>query len=97
MDLESYCEDTAQYGQWQNQQLMEWESLCKCCGACCGMVDGDPCEHLAELVDRKYTCQIYESRFGLHKIRSGRPFKCVPIRDILHESWLGNHACAYKK
>jgi len=97
MGLEAFSNEEEKYRKWQDQQLAEWEARCGCCGACCGLVDEDPCEHLVELQGHRYTCQIYENRFGLHKTRNGRPFKCVPLRDILHTSWPGDRACAYKK
>ena len=94
--LKRYSDDN-RYQKLQAEQLEEWESLCTRCGACCGALDGDPCEHLIELPDGKYSCSIYNHRFGLHKTRSGRPFRCVPIRKILHKSWPGDECCAYKK
>lgn len=78
---------------WERQ----WESLCTRCGACCGVKEGDPCEHLQELSGGRYACAIYENRFGFHKTRSGRTFQCVPIRQILHKSWPGDECCGYKK
>ena len=90
------CSDEVKYSQWQEQQLLKWEALCDGCGACCGIVDGDPCEHLNKLENGRYTCNIYESRFGVHKTISGLSLKCVPIRDILHKSWPGRNLCSYK-
>ena|SRR3989338_1408522 len=88
--------DGAQYHQWQVRQEAQWESLCTRCGACCGIVEGDPCEHLEIREDGTYACRIYSNRFGVHKTVAGRTFRCVPIRDILHLSWLGDHCCGYK-
>ena len=90
------CDDQ-KYDQMQEQQLSQWEESCQCCGACCGIVDGDPYEHLIESASGKYQCAIYESRFGLHQTKSGKPFKCVPIREILHMPWPGNQNCSYKR
>jgi uncharacterized cysteine cluster protein YcgN (CxxCxxCC family) len=97
-DLREIQSDTTKYGQWQDQQLAGWESLCNGCGICCGVAEGgDPCEHLLELDNGTYVCDIYPTRFGLRKTRSGRSFHCVPIRDILHKSWPGGHLCSYKQ
>ncbi len=96
INLEQNSLDDTKYDQWQGRQQEAWEAMCAYCGACCGVVEGDPCEHLIELPSHKYACQIYETRFGLHKTQSGRSFRCVPIRTILHKSWPGDHMCAYK-
>lgn len=90
-------DDTAEYAQWMREKEAQWESLCTRCGACCGVVEGDPCEHLIQEDDGKYSCSIYENRFGLHKTVSGRPFQCVPIRQILHKKWPGDECCGYKQ
>jgi hypothetical protein len=89
--------DHGRYEQWQNRQQDRWESLCGRCGACCGAVEGDPCEHLRGGKRGEYYCSIYENRFGTHKTVSGKPFECVPIRRILHKSWPGDECCGYKK
>jgi len=81
----------------QNQMLKDWEDTCVHCGACCGAYDADPCEHLVELESGKYTCSIYEDRFGMHKTKKGNTIKCVPIREILHEHWKGDSRCQYKR
>ena len=81
----------------QQKQLEDWEALCSHCGACCGVSEGDPCEHLIQDVQGKYQCDIYENRFGLRRSKSGREFMCVPIRKILHQSWAGDSCCGYKK
>ncbi len=89
--------DQERYELLARKQQQEWEALCTCCGACCGIVEGDPCEYLLKSDMGKYTCAIYENRFGLHKTTSGKEFKCVPIRDILHQSWMGDQYCGYKQ
>ena len=89
--------DQNQYDQWQQQELVKWEAKCGRCGACCGAFDGDPCEHLRKDASRKYFCSIYENRFGVHKTLSGKDINCVPIRQILHNSWPGDTCCGYKK
>ncbi|MDD3374622.1 MAG: hypothetical protein PHY73_02730 [Candidatus Omnitrophica bacterium] len=88
--------DLFYYHQLQEKQYQAWENKCLNCGACCGLQDGDPCEHLRMSTEGKSSCDIYENRFGLHKTQQGREFRCVPIRDILHKSWPGDCGCAYK-
>ncbi|MFC1666291.1 hypothetical protein ACFL0P_00275 [Candidatus Omnitrophota bacterium] len=73
------------------------ERICKRCGACCGIKDNDPCEHLKKDPDGLYLCDIYENRFGLTKTLSGEPILCVPIRNMLHKTWWGRSQCAYVK
>ena len=85
------------YEQWHDIQQERWESLCGRCGACCGVTEGDPCEHLRGNKKGEYCCSIYENRFGEHRTVSGKIFKCVPIRQILHMSWPGDECCGYKK
>jgi uncharacterized cysteine cluster protein YcgN (CxxCxxCC family) len=85
------------YEQRQKEQEARWEALCGRCGACCGVTEGDPCEHLRGSKKGKYFCSIYENRFGMHKTVSGKPFQCVSIRQILHASWPGDECCGYKK
>jgi uncharacterized cysteine cluster protein YcgN (CxxCxxCC family) len=89
--------DEQKFQALQLKQLEEWESLCGRCGNCCGLGEGDPCEHLRCDASGKYLCSIYEHRFGLRKSISGREFMCVPIRNILHQSWAGDSCCGYKK
>ncbi len=84
------------YEAWQQKQHEQWEAKCGRCGACCGAFDGDPCEHLRK-GDQGYFCQIYDTRFGLHKTVSGKDINCVPIRKILHSKWPGDECCRYKK
>ena len=90
-------DDKSRYLRLQEQQHLDWEKTCTRCGACCGIIEGDPCEHLAAEPGGEYSCRIYENRFGLHKTVGGKPFRCVPIRDILSQSWLGDQCCGYKK
>ena len=89
-------DDLIYYGMLE-QQKIEWEAACLHCGACCGVAEGDPCEHLVKSGENKYSCSIYDNRFGVHKTVKGRTFNCVPIRNILHESWAGDDCCGYKK
>lgn len=90
-------DDTHRYTAHQQQELERWENLCGRCGACCGAFDGDPCEHLRQGVDKKYFCSIYANRFGPKRTVKGNTINCVPIRQILHTSWPGDHCCGYKK
>ena len=84
------------YKNWLESKEREWESRCLSCGSCCGALE-DPCEHLARLSEGKYSCRIYENRFGVHKTIKGNLFKCVPLREILHSRWPGDECCGYKK
>ncbi|MFA5090907.1 MAG: hypothetical protein WC510_07825 [Candidatus Omnitrophota bacterium] len=74
----------------------QWEARCRRCGACCGALGDDPCSHLKEEAQGRYYCDVYDSRLRLHKTKGGREFRCVPLRDILHQSWNGDYRCAYK-
>jgi len=85
--------DEKEYCHLQEKQLKEWESLCKRCGACCGVYDqGGHCEHLIKSsLPHQYSCAIYDNRFGTHKTISGNNFSCVPLRNILHKTWPGDY------
>ena len=89
--------DDLRYRASQERQSQAWESQCTRCGACCGAIEGDPCEHLAKDESGKYFCRIYETRFGLRRAVSGRYFRCVPIRDILHQNWPGDQLAVIKR
>ena len=84
------------YDSYMAAKETEWESLCLRCGACCGAPE-DPCVHLSKDDQGGFICAVYRSRFGLHQSQSGKFFKCVPIRDIMHKHWQNDHQCAYKK
>lgn len=84
------------YQNYLLQKDQEWEALCKHCGSCCGAFD-DPCESLAWTEKRQSYCVNYNNRFGLHKAKSGKEFKCVPIRDVLDKIWKNDYLCAYKE
>jgi len=75
----------------------EFEAVCIRCGACCGAYDGDPCEHLRPKADGSYFCVCYEKRAGVHHTIYGTEMDCVSIREVLHEQWVGDERCAYKK
>ncbi|MCA9408069.1 MAG: hypothetical protein H6755_07005 [Candidatus Omnitrophica bacterium] len=89
--------DQKRYQKYQRSQEQIWEAKCLRCGACCGSMDGDPCEHLVEDKNNRYYCSIYSNRFGPRKTRSGRKFVCVSIRKVLDQSWPGDECCGYKK
>ncbi|MBI4846900.1 MAG: hypothetical protein HY810_10600 [Candidatus Omnitrophica bacterium] len=80
----------------QLQKEKEFENACGRCGNCCGRQE-DPCMHLLIQADGLCICDVYFSRGGMQKTRSGKFFECVSIRDILHLDWPGNWTCAYKK
>lgn len=90
-------DDETRFKNLQEKEEQLWEAKCLRCGACCGVVEGDPCQELRKAEDGKYFCSVYETRFGLRKTINGRIFRCVPIREILHQSWLGDSCCGYKK
>jgi len=75
----------------------ELEELCIRCGGCCGIYDGDPCEHLRRDSDGTTYCAIYKNRLGWHKTVSGRPIECIPIMEKLSDEWIGDHLCPYKR
>ena len=75
--------DDALYAEWR----------CKRCGICCGSNDGHPCEHLRQNGDN-FFCEIYETRFGIHRTVDGMPFRCVRIQTII-ETLGGYSECAY--
>ncbi|MFH2137814.1 MAG: hypothetical protein ABII88_04845 [Candidatus Omnitrophota bacterium] len=84
------------YLDYQLQKEREFEDICKRCGNCCGGKD-DPCIHLVPQAEGIFICDIYSSRRGTQKTRSGKEFKCVFIREILHNNWNGSWNCAYKR
>ncbi|MCK5580988.1 MAG: hypothetical protein KAJ18_06915 [Candidatus Omnitrophica bacterium] len=85
------------YKKFQKEQEEKWEAACKRCGACCGAVEGDPCDYLEYAGEGEYKCRDYANRFGRHHSRGGQKFRCVPVREILHKSWAGDKNCAYKQ
>ncbi len=76
-----------------NKIQEKYENLCNRCGLCCGSAN-DPCVHL-EKKGNEFFCNIYDNRFGVHHTISGKEFRCVPIREIIHENWFGKEKCAY--
>jgi hypothetical protein len=90
-------DDKIRYEAYLKQTVLEQETLCKRCGACCGRFESDPCSQLRKDEDGLYSCAVYEKRLGIQKTISGREFTCIPVRKILFESWSGSWKCAYKK
>lgn len=89
--------DDDRYLKWKRDTQSHWESLCRRCGACCGLLDNDPCIHLLQEKDGHYFCSIYQNRFGLQQTIGGNTFRCVPIEKILQSSWPGKDRCGYVK
>lgn len=83
------------YLEYQTRKFIEYENLCRRCGACCGIKDGDPCENLSLAPEGSYYCSIYENRFGIRRTIAGREISCVPIRRIIHKTWMGRAECGY--
>ena len=85
------------YNEWMSAQNLAWEAKCNRCGACCGAFD-DPCENLSKDQGGKFSCRVYERRFGKWHAQSGKEFICVPIREKLAQghSWPGDEHCGYK-
>jgi hypothetical protein len=86
-----------EYQHWLKEQEDRWEALCGHCGACCGVGEDDPCEHLRGGKKGEYYCSIYTNRFGEHRTVNGKIFNCVPIRQIIHARWPGDVCCGYKR
>lgn len=89
--------DEESYELYLKKAREENESLCRRCGACCGVSEKDPCVHLEKKADGTYFCAIYDKRFGIHKTVNGNEFKCVPLRNILSGFWYGAVNCGYKR
>lgn len=81
------------YKKKQDERFVELEALCKRCGKCCG-VETDPCSDLVKSPDGRYTCKIYDERFGLRKTVSGRSFTCVPINEVINKG-MPYSSCGY--
>ena len=84
------------YQEYRKKQEQDWEAVCTRCGACCGAYE-DPCKHLITASDGKYTCEIYQERFGERETTGGKKFKCVHISKILSRNWFNDRFCAYKR
>jgi hypothetical protein len=82
---------------FREYSLEDLELLCQRCGACCGAYDGNPCEHLEVIDVTSFHCRIYECRFGIHYTVRGVKLECIPIQEMLQESWPGDSFCVYKQ
>ncbi len=75
---------------------LDFEALCKRCGACCGAYD-DPCRNLIRSRDGKnWECRSYLNRFGPQKTVSGAEFNCVSIREHISRGTL-RPGCGYHR
>ncbi|MBU1997879.1 MAG: hypothetical protein ABIG46_05370 [Candidatus Omnitrophota bacterium] len=74
--------DEEVYLRKQEVEQKRYEDLCRRCGACCGALDGDPCESLKRDESGIFFCSVYDQRIGMQKTVSGKQFACVPIRDL---------------
>ena len=91
-----FMDDTERYQQYLKEAADRQESLCRRCGACCGLFEKDPCVKLVVGPDRRAACSDYENRFGMQKSINGNEFKCVSVRRIISGSWAGSWKCGYK-
>jgi len=88
--------DKEKYEANQKEKFLKFEAICKRCGACCGSEDTEPCINLArEAKTGTYYCKDYENRIGLQKTASGKPFHCIPIRELIAHNLLRPN-CAYR-
>ena len=87
--------DEKQYNHILELGNLEFESLCKNCGECCGSMD-DPCKNLAKKENDEYFCKKYHERFGPQETRSGARFNCVSIREHIKNDSLRMN-CGYRK
>lgn len=90
-----FSSDIARYQEYWEKKEEQMEKLCARCGACCGAFDGDPCSQLQKAVDGTFFCRVYSDRLGIQKTLKGREINCVPLRTILHASWVNKSSCAY--
>ncbi|MDD5668928.1 MAG: hypothetical protein PHE58_02705 [Candidatus Omnitrophica bacterium] len=87
--------DEKLYQEKLKKQQERHESLCRRCGACCGVLDGDPCVNLQKNADNTYFCRIYETRLGKQKTVSGKEFTCVLIRENCNNFGAVYPGCPY--
>jgi len=83
------------YEKYQEAQFVKYDSICNCCGECCG-ANNDPCANLIRKEDGKYNCKVYNNRLGPQETVSGKLFTCVPIRDNIKRGFC-SPSCAYVK
>jgi len=74
--------DERRYLEQQKEQFQRHEALCQRCGSCCGAHGKDPCVHLKKETAETYYCDVYDTRLGAQVTVSGKPFTCVPIRNL---------------
>ena len=89
--------DEAAYELYLKRAAAEYEERCLRCGACCGLLENDPCTELVRAGDGRYECRIYADRFGLRQTVHGHQFLCTSVRLVLGGSWAGSYKCPYKK
>ncbi|MFH1479275.1 MAG: hypothetical protein ABIG92_05840 [Candidatus Omnitrophota bacterium] len=89
--------DEELYKELESRKEERYESICRRCGVCCGVLESDPCEHLEKNESNKYFCSIYKDRLGLRKTAKGKHFLCIPIRDAILNKWSDRDKCAYTK
>lgn len=89
-------EDLIRYNKWTADKSIEWEDKCSHCGACCGVLD-DPCENLQKDLNGRFSCGVYNQRYGPWHTVSGKEFTCIPIREKIASgySWPGDEHCGY--
>jgi hypothetical protein len=90
-------DDGQRYEQHLKDAEQRHESLCRRCGACCGLFENDPCVKLVVDDNGHAACPDYENRFGIQKTVHGNEFNCVPFRRIVFGSWAGLWKCGYKR
>ncbi len=83
------------YSKKLEEQYSEYEALCKRCGTCCGLADGDPCRNLVLVGNGSCTCSVYTNRLKVQKTVSGKSFSCVSVRELLNAYDLPHPACGY--
>ena len=85
-----------EYLKKQEERFLRYEAMCKRCGKCCGVSDGDPCVNLDKDVRGSYYCRVYLNRVGPQKTLSGRDFNCAEIRENMRKGATQPN-CAYSK
>lgn len=76
---------------WFPPEEFYTDELCSRCGVCCGSTDGHPCEHLRRNPEGCWFCEVYATRFGIHRTVDGQRFECVAIRAVIQLT--GGYAC----
>jgi uncharacterized cysteine cluster protein YcgN (CxxCxxCC family) len=86
--------ENLKYESYLKTQFEKFEAMCRKCGECCGLRDGDPCANLTGNPESGYHCNNYENRLGIQKTTSGNVFVCVPIRDLVKSGFYSPN-CPY--